>query len=171
MNPEQNHIQNEKNDPVDRLTLLIQRAMQGDRDVLPALRECLDAHPELWQDAGNLALQAQRAWISMAVGADLLREHSIRRQLDAMRTELLGPTPSPLERLLVDQVLQAWLQSNHSVVIVAQNSGLSEFKKAFLQRRQDQAQKQYLAALKALATMQKLLPKGRSKQKKRAGLG
>jgi hypothetical protein len=100
----------------------------------------------------------------MAAGSNLLLEMSLKRQLEAKRQELSGPSPSPLERCLVEQVVQCWLQTYHADAMCAQGTGRSDAQKAHLQRRQDQAQKRYLAALKALMTCQKHLPKGESQQ-------
>jgi len=39
---------------------------------------------------------------------------------DAMRTELAGPRPSPIERLLVQRVVACWLQVYHADAMAAQ---------------------------------------------------
>jgi hypothetical protein len=46
----------------DDLKGLVQRAQAGDRTACPALREYLDAHHEVWQEAGDLVKQAEEAW-------------------------------------------------------------------------------------------------------------
>ena len=43
------------------------------------------------------------------VGQDLLTEEAIQRKMAALRTELIEPNASPLERLLVDRVVALWL--------------------------------------------------------------
>lgn len=164
MNQNQNQNHSEETNPNERLQLLVQRAVQGDRSVLPALKEFLDAYPEVWQEAGNLALLAERASISVAAGPNLLVGQSLQRQCDAMRAELLGLTSTPIEKLLVDRVVQSWFQAYHADFVCAQGCELSVPKKAFLLRRQAQAHKGYLAAIQALTTYRKLLPKGKSKQ-------
>jgi hypothetical protein len=156
--------QSQEDEPLKRLQLLLLRAARGDQDALPALCECLDAHPEIWQEAGNLALQSERMWVRMIAGTDLLLEQSLKRQLEAMRAELSGPSPSRLERCLVERVVQCWLQTYHADAMCARGTGRSDAQKAHLQRRQDQAQKAYLAAIKALMTCQKHMPKGESQQ-------
>src|SRR5947199_50559 len=51
-----------------RLEALVQRAQQGDEGALTELRQVLDAHPEFWQGYGDLALQAQAAWLHLIAG-------------------------------------------------------------------------------------------------------
>src|SRR5262249_26961279 len=79
-------------DPAARAHLesLVQRAQQGDECVLPELRQVLDAHPELWQRCGDLALQAQTAWLQLISGKDLLLREAVQRKLDQMKEELVG---------------------------------------------------------------------------------
>jgi hypothetical protein len=89
---------------------LLAQAEQGDASVLPALRTYLDQTPELWQTVGDLGYQAQAALIERASGANLLLQESLGRQLEAMRHELSGPVPMPLERLLVDRIVLCWLR-------------------------------------------------------------
>ena len=54
--------------PDERLRQLIERAISGDRSVLPALREFLDSSPDVWREVGDVAKQAERAWSALAAG-------------------------------------------------------------------------------------------------------
>jgi hypothetical protein len=63
------------------------------------LRQVLDAHPEFWQRFGDLALQAQTAWLQLISGKDLLLRESLVRKPDQLKAELAGTDPSPLEKL------------------------------------------------------------------------
>ena len=58
--------------PQDELARLLKRAEQGDRSVLPKLREALNADANLWQHYGDLAAQAEAALILLAAGKNLL---------------------------------------------------------------------------------------------------
>src|SRR5262245_1955874 len=60
-----------------RLESLVQRAQQGDEGALPELRQALDNHPEFWQRCGDLALQAQTAWVQLISGKDILLRESL----------------------------------------------------------------------------------------------
>ena len=140
----------------EALTRLLQRAEQGDRDVLPELRQALDGDPNLWRDYGDLALQAEAALIKLAAGTNLLLAESLQRKLHAMKNELAIESASPLERLLVERVTATWLQLSYFDALMTQPTG-SEARTRMLLRQQDAANRRYLAAVKTLATVRKLL--------------
>jgi hypothetical protein len=141
----------------EALAQLLTRAEQGDQTVLPALRAVLDASPALWRHYGDLALQAEAALGVLAAGKNLLLGESLQRKLAAMKEELAGKSPSPLERLLVERVTATWLQTNYYDALVAQNKGASDTQSRRLQGLQDAAHRRHLTALRALATVRKLL--------------
>src|SRR5262245_52882221 len=79
---------------------LLERAKTGDLSVLPQLRRMLDESPEIWRGYGDLSLQAQGALVKLAGGNNLLLCESLMRKVEALKAELMGESPSPLERLL-----------------------------------------------------------------------
>src|SRR5438067_853240 len=81
------------------------RAQQGDRAALASLRQVLDRPKVVDVLGGDLAQQARLALIDKFSGQNLVFRETIPRKLDALRAELEGPDPSPLERLLVDRVV------------------------------------------------------------------
>src|SRR5262249_39967181 len=107
----------------DALQLLLQRAHQGDLTVLPELRDLLDSRPDLWQDAGNLALHAEVAIAKLRAGPDPYLREAARRKLATVKAELTGPPPTPLERLLVHRLGVCWLQVHHADLDAAQARG------------------------------------------------
>jgi hypothetical protein len=146
-----------------RLERLLQRAQQGDESVLPELRQVLDAHPEFWQGYGDLALQAQAAWLHLISGQNLLLRESLQLKLDQLKAELGGMVPSPLERLLVERATATWLQLQYAGAVYAQVKTNSSAQHQALQRRQNSAQQRHLQALKMLMTVRKLLPPAQTK--------
>jgi hypothetical protein len=141
----------------DELARLLKRAEQGDRSVLPELREALNADANLWQHYGDLAAQAEAALILLAAGKNLLLAESLQRKLRALKDELGGESPSPLERLLVERTTATWLQVSYFDGLLAQAKGASEAQAKMLQRQQDAAHRRHLTAVKTLATVRKLL--------------
>jgi hypothetical protein len=139
-----------------RLECLVQRAQQGDESALTELRQVLDAHPEFWQRYGDLALQAQEAWLQLISGPNLLLRESLQRKLDQLKAELAGTDPSPLEKLLVERATATWLQLQYADAGYAQANANSSAQHQALQRRQNSAQQRHLAAIKALVTVRKL---------------
>jgi hypothetical protein len=77
-----------------------------------------------------------------------------------MRAELLAVGDSPLERLLADRVIMTWLQVSHADMTYSnmlKGDGYSFREGTFQQDRQDRANARHLKAIKALATVRKLL--------------
>jgi hypothetical protein len=144
---------------LDELHALVARARAGDLDVLPKLRTVLAEHSEVWQ-CGDIAIMARDSWISLVAGQDLAMKELLTRKAEALRAELAGPDPTPLERLLVDRIVASWLQVYHSDAMVTQADGVSIRQAEFAGKRQDAAHRRYLTAVGALATIRKLLPAG-----------
>jgi hypothetical protein len=139
---------------------VLERAERGDRSALPALEMLLDATPEVWRAYGDLARVAEDAWVELVAGPNLLLKESLRRKLIEMKSELLsGAAASPLEHLLVGRVAAGWLQAAYADAAAAQlrEKSLDLAQLEQQQRRQERAQKGYLAAIRTLATVRKLL--------------
>ena len=135
-------------------------ARRGCKEILLKLGQVLDEHPELWRTYGNLSGQAQASWIDMIGGRDLLLTEWIRRYSEAMQVELVGPNPSPLEKLLVQRVISCWLQMEWCDAMEAQRAYGQNIKLAeFQMKRAAQAHRDYLTAMKMLATVRNLLVK------------
>src|SRR4051812_384880 len=81
------------------------RARPGYIDALPEPGPTPDQNPDTWQTHGDLALHVRDAWIDLIAGPDLAWKEALGRQAEAMRAELAGPDPSPLEALLVARVV------------------------------------------------------------------
>lgn len=139
------------------LARLTARAEQGDESVMPALRARFDAEPGLWRQVGNLARLTELAILRNAFGKDLYAREAIQRQARAMRAELGGDQPSPLERLLVDRIVLCWLSAHYAEIIYAQNmKELSLAGTESHQKRIDRAHRRYLGAITALAQVRRL---------------
>ena len=142
-----------------RLAELVQRAQQGDLSVLPLLRDALVADPAVWQEYGDLAAQAQEAWLQLLAGTDHLLAESVRLKLGALRHELGAEGASPLEKLLIERIVACWLQTHYADALYAQARGPQSTAsvRQELMKRQESSQRRYLAAIKQLALVRKLL--------------
>jgi hypothetical protein len=136
---------------------LLERARSGDATDLEALREALDRYPEIWQAYGNLAKHARDALIEQIAGVDLALVESLSRQVEAMKAELAGPAPSPLETLLIDRIVACWIQIGHADLAAAQAKDVSIQQANYNRKRQDSAHRRYLTAAGALAMTRRLL--------------
>jgi hypothetical protein len=144
----------------EEMRQVLERAQQGDKTVLPDLKKLLDDRPELWREMGNLVAHAEEAVLTLAAGKNLLAREAIRRRMMEVKTELLGQGGSPLERLLVDRIAVTWLQTYLADIDLAAaqlNTNGATARARHAQQRLDGAHRRYLAAIKQLALVRKLL--------------
>src|SRR5262245_15505029 len=145
---------------LEQLQILLKRAEDGDQAVLPELRQALDDHPVIWQHYGDLALRAQTIWVIQASGSDVLLVESLERKLDELRAQLAGPSAPALEQLLADRIALCWLHLHHAELVCAGLASRPDLAaREAAQKRLSAAQHRYLTAVKALATVRKLLQK------------
>jgi hypothetical protein len=139
---------------------LIKQAEKGDTKALPAMREALDELPELAWHLSNVAEVAEHNLMKVITReGDLLTMEIVPRQLAAMREELAGPMPSPLERLLVERVVATWLWLHYFEARYAASMGdLTMMQSEHHQKRIDRAHRRHLSAIRTLAQVRKLGP-------------
>jgi hypothetical protein len=143
---------------LEQLQQLVQRAERGDRDALPALRQALDRHPDVWKDYGaDLAAVAEAAWLQLLAEDNIMLLECLRRQLAELRAELGGPDPTPLERLLVERAVASWMQLQCADLACTAPQAACPALGAAAARRQGAASGRFLAAVKALAVVRRLL--------------
>ncbi|QDV37427.1 hypothetical protein [Tautonia plasticadhaerens] len=137
---------------------LVGRARQGDPAALPLIRDVLEENPRIWIHLGDIAAHAERAWIELIAGDDPALGESLARRAEALKAELCGPDPTPLERLLAERVAACYLQLGYADASYARSQGCSLRQLEHAARRQDRAHRRFLTAVGALATAQRLLP-------------
>ena len=106
----------------------------------------------------DLAYLAQAAVMRQMVGEDKALTSQLVRQLENLKKDLGWPEASPLERLLIDRIATDWLQCSHADFVtaaLAENATIQQSE--FRQRRQDRAHRRFLAAVKSLAQVRRLL--------------
>jgi hypothetical protein len=143
----------------DGLESLRERARRGVLDPIALPDEIPVTPVRLHEHAGDLALEAEQAWIGVIAGADLKFRKLIARQVVAMAAEIAGPAPTVLERLLARRVVLAWLMAHHADTLFAQRSTeWSNKQSTYALDRMDRANRRLTAAIGALATLRRLLP-------------
>jgi hypothetical protein len=111
----------------------------------------LDKHPCLWRKAGDLTRHVEDLLLGIIAGQSLFAKEATLRHLKVMRADLSESSPSPLEKLLIDRVCVSWLQV-HAVDIAEVNRPSLD-----TLRRQNASQMRYLAAIRQLAVVRRLL--------------
>lgn len=145
----------------------IDLAKRGDKRVLSRLRKILAENPEIWQHYGNLPNIVQQNWLNLIAGEDLLFSESVRRELDTIREELAGPSPTPLERILVDRILASqvrvsYFEMTEPLNMNSENVCVGRYR----MQRHSQAQRDLLSAIKALADVRSLIARTNVSQTK-----
>ena len=147
------------------LKVLLERANAGDETVFPELKQAFDRNPELVAIFGDLVQHAEQALLSLVAGRNLAAKEAISRQSADLRARLLTEATSELEKLLVDRVVLCWVSSYFSDIDVTHHlltkPGDSPATTA-AERRLGQANARFLAAVRTLATVRKLLQKAPS---------
>jgi hypothetical protein len=143
-----------------RLRDLTRAAEAGDEDALQEIRKLLGERPELAWSLVDLARVAEQSLLEKSLGGDQPSvKVALRIQLQAMRIELAGENPSPLERLLVERVVATWLEVQTFQALYFQNEDkLSMAQGEHHQRRLDRAHRRHLSAIRTLAQVRKLGP-------------
>ncbi|MBA4062982.1 MAG: hypothetical protein C0501_04605 [Isosphaera sp.] len=135
---------------------LLRRAGQGDTATVPALRKLLEDPTNIDRLGGDLARSAEAGFVDALAGGDLAVREAVHAKLAALRAELLGESPTPVERLLVGRAVACWLQVQDADLRAAGSRDLTFRQSEFNQRRMDAAHRRYLSALKTLALVRKL---------------
>jgi len=135
----------------------LEGAKRGDRDALARLSHLLDERPDLVAQYGEIAGTTQLAYIRLLAGGNFIMKSSMMRRLETLKKELMGDDPNALERLLVERVAAAWLQSEHADIIAAVADDHESLKlAAFKIKRQDAAQRRFLRAAQTLAMVRRI---------------
>jgi hypothetical protein len=146
---------------VERLGDLTKKAEKGEKGAMPALRALLDEHPDLAWQLGDFARMAEKVLLRELCKdqEDSGTEEGMRRQFAAMREEIAGEDPSPLERLLAERVVATWIQVQILEGMWARRLRKSAPKQGeHYQRQLDRAHRRYLSSIKTLAQIRKLGP-------------
>jgi len=144
---------------LDDMERVFKAACAGDATALPALREAFTRSPDtmIALTRGDLSRRAEEALVNRIAGTDLAHREGIASEVGRYRDELLGTSPTALQRLLVDRVVWTWLDLHLVQREHARNTAAREPKVVEAwDRRLSRANARHLASLKALAAVQKL---------------
>jgi len=151
----------------DRLAMLKElsdRVADGDKKARGELRYLLrESAPEVVREASELARMGQWFLIKTAARSDTLTEEALVIRLEMMRSEIGGPDPSPLESLLVEKIVSAWMLTELFELFL--NAQLTELPKGqrmshsflkFYLGWQERAHRRLLSSIRELARVRRL---------------
>jgi hypothetical protein len=149
----------ERKATMKRLKELSEKAEAGDAEAVPEIRQILTHSPDLIFKFVNLAGQTEEKLLDhLTDEGDLASREFMHQELSAMRAEIAGEEPSPLERLLAERVVVTWLEVQHFQGLYSHNMRqLTIYQHEFHQKRLDKAHRRHLSAIKTLAQVRKLL--------------
>jgi hypothetical protein len=135
----------------EEIAKFFDRALRGDPTTIPVLKSLLDDREcgkALADGIGSPAVWLRQNLISKASGKNALVQEAIGRKIDAVRAELEGPNPTPIEKLLAERAAVCWF-----IVYWHENSFLES---DVHQQRIDRAHARFLSSLRTLAQVRKL---------------
>ena len=142
---------------------LSERAEGGDEEARKELRRLVrSSSPEVIGRASDIGRTAGRMAARTAAGGGPLVEEALFARLDALRREIAGENPTPLEVLLTERVVACWmLVELFEVLTAAQLSREGEHRVPIshtlqMVKWQESANRRYLAAIRELARVGKL---------------
>jgi hypothetical protein len=128
------------------------RATKGDKAARDQLRRLLD-RPDCFRLFRDLAGRVRNAVIHKATGGDWFGVELTQLETDRLRAELLGPSPSAVERLLVERVAIGWLEVHSAEYQIAVCKARH---REYWQHQVNHAHRRFLSALRLLAAVRHL---------------
>ena len=148
------------------LRVLSKKAEAGDKDARKKLRLMVRASSEeVIGRASDVGRRAGQTLARTASGGDPLIEEALYAKLDAMRAQIAGEDPTPLEVLLTERVVSLWMLTTMLEVVLATqyrrvvddpSERLSPSYVLQHSRILESATRRYFAAIKELARVRKL---------------
>ncbi len=157
-------LQEETKAKLRELRDLSEEAEAGNREARKKLRRVLHASsPEIVAKCSNIAERGQLIVAETMAAGNPLTEEAILARLDLMRAEVGGENPTPLEVLLTERIVSAWLFVEvQEALLNAQLKRGSEVRRCppsylkFMIGWLDSVHRRYLAAIKSLAQVRRL---------------
>jgi hypothetical protein len=142
---------------------LVKRAESGDLKSLPQLREALNSGDCADWSRWLTASYGDPVWplkISLAAAASgterLASVVASQRKMDQISAELVGPDPSPIERLLAERAAVCWFAANAYETLYSKLEGLTTRRGEYHLRKIESAHRRFLSAVATLARVRKL---------------
>ena len=151
-------------DRLRELQTLSEKAENGDKSARQELRKALrESSPKVISRASDFARMGQWVLAETVAAGEPLMEEAIVTRLDLMRAEVAGENPTPLEVLLTERIVSAWL-----VVEVLESLMNAQLKRGegvprapmsylkFIIGWLESAHRRYLSSIRELARVRKL---------------
>ncbi len=138
---------------------VLDRASRGDTSLFGEMERVLDSRPGIWRKYGDLARLAEARLIKLVASTNYMLQESLLLKVASIRKELAGPSPTPMEELLALRISTDWLTLSYLETLTTQPTNGAVALNDQVRKHIDSAHKRYLAGMKQLALIRKLLPK------------
>jgi hypothetical protein len=138
---------------------LVKRAAKGDQSCLPAIRALLadgDRGESYRESYGSPAEWLRESIIKKAAGKNVVSQEAIGQTLDKVRSELEGPNPAPIERILAERASLCWFMTYWYETSFQLTENMSLAQADHYQRKINRAHGRFLSAVRVLAQVRKL---------------
>ena len=119
-------------------------------------RNYLSEHPQISEEIGDLSTSVRERTLN-CISNEILIE-TTRRSLSNMRKEFGYDTTTTLERLLIENILNCWLQyhlvESHYSTFMSGSVSLKQGQ--YMERRLTASQRRYLRSIETLAKVRKM---------------
>ncbi len=132
---------------------LLGHATAGGRSALPALRVFVERRPN-YLGRMDIAGYATRALVAQAAAGDVFLAELFTREIERVRDDLAGASPTPLERLMAERVALTWFDATDADTRLAANAANPNAE--YYGRYRERANRRFSQAARALATIRKL---------------
>jgi hypothetical protein len=147
-------------DTPDGIMEVLKRAGKGEAAMLPLVHQLLDRDPDqggmLIRIYGDVFGHARDQLVKTFAGDDIAMKETLSRKIDAIRDDLAGPNPTPLEQILCERVALCWFDAHETDRRFSHQSGISFKNAEYRESRRDRAHKRFLSACRTLATVRRL---------------
>jgi hypothetical protein len=131
----------------------------GNQAAISRLRPLMDENASYYARLFCLSTKAKVKWFEVHCGEDLFQRDCLRRSIQDLAADLLKEGGSPLEKLLVDEVILCFLRSRFWIARETQSLGseIAPVAAELMLEQSAKAQKQCLKAMNALRDFRNLV--------------
>ena len=142
----------------EALESVIKKANAGDQKALSILRKFLDQQPQIWNEVGDIAKIAERAWISLIAKGDTLTQEAIKKKMAVLKQDILGDSTHIFDLMLADVIRATWLEMHYLMSVDADATNRTAGQSALMMKRIESAQRRLTSAIKQHCQIKKMLP-------------
>ena len=138
---------------------LVKRASKGDESSRQAIRALFadgDRGRDLLEGLGSSAEWLKRTIVRKAAGKNIAFQEAIAIKIESVRSELAGPDPTPMERLLAERAALCWWLVNWYENSVQDCDRMTIAQANYHQAKIGRAHSRFLSAVRTLAQVRKL---------------